>query len=186
MSALLPLVDMLNHRNGEWTNVNLECCDSKNRRILRSTRAIEVGEQLLMTYMDLETMNQTDGAPLFFKQFGFVEQRPSLWSFAEELRPYAFVLWDDDRITWRYADDDDGNIDVRQFQADARAFLSRSMAESIRLESEMRDSEDLQPYWRIAREFRSAFEAAVTMALTAVERDGITHRKSAPSFLTEF
>lgn len=75
---MVPLFDMVNHRNGRWTNVESNSMhEGKDIRVY-ATRDIEAGEQLHRSYNEDA---HTYTLPYIMREFGFVEQYPQRWNF---------------------------------------------------------------------------------------------------------
>jgi hypothetical protein len=74
---MVPVYDMYNHRNGAFHNTVAEHWHADGF-VMRATRDIGEGEQLFNSY--------GVGAPDIFNNYGFVEQPPTTWSFADGLQ----------------------------------------------------------------------------------------------------
>ena len=80
--VMVPLMDMLNHRNGNWTNVNNTSVQNATNVTVFAIKDIAASEQLYMSY------NEPDHGlfyvlPYIFNDFGFVEQYPRRWIFSD-------------------------------------------------------------------------------------------------------
>ena len=88
---LIPLVDMLNHRNGHWLNTygrNLNSDDSDEPITLYALRDIVAGEEIYISYNKCENCFLQQGAfeygtPELLRDNGFVEQFPQSWAFED-------------------------------------------------------------------------------------------------------
>ena len=105
---MLPLYDIVNHRNGNYTNVDITSPRKKGDVQVFATRDIRAGEQLYGSYN-----NSTDSVyPLTYvlqhilRDFGFVEQYPRRWIF----RPAG---WD---LVFELDEKDSGELEVRWLQ----------------------------------------------------------------------
>ena len=84
--GLLPVIDMINHRNGHWRNTDIRQTLRNNDDDvdLYATRDIKADEQLYLSYgegMDQENLAGWYATPHILNDFGFVEQYPRRWSF---------------------------------------------------------------------------------------------------------
>jgi len=85
---LLPVVDMLNHRNGRFYNVGDQANSAHEGKdiVFVALRDINEGEQLYISYnecpdIDCEGYDLTFGAPQMLDEYGFVEQYPRRFNF---------------------------------------------------------------------------------------------------------
>jgi len=85
--AMVPLLDMINHRNGHWCNVDSNSFhDGGNDITVFASRNLHVGEQLYLSYnkcVDCDNHRLTYVLPHILRDFGFVEQYPRRWYFDE-------------------------------------------------------------------------------------------------------
>jgi len=85
---MVPVLDMVNHRNGRWTNIESNSAhEGKDIRVY-ATRDIEAGEQLHISYNECTDCHIDDFSyahtytlPYIMKDYGFVEQLPQRWNF---------------------------------------------------------------------------------------------------------
>jgi len=85
-NALIPIWDMVNHKNGH-VNVENDSIWHKDGFHLRSKRAIKAGEELFATYdkcLDCGNIWWYWGTPEILRDFGFVEDYTQRWVFYEE------------------------------------------------------------------------------------------------------
>lgn len=98
---MVPLFDMVNHRNGHWTNVESNSAhEGKDIRVF-ATRDIDAGEQLHNSYnecTDCCCYAHTYVLPDIMRDYGFVEQYPQRWNF-----DYSWLMFEVDEVF-----DDDG------------------------------------------------------------------------------
>ena len=83
---MLPVVDMLNHRNGRWRNVDTNSAHDLEDIQLFALRDISAGEQLYLSYnecTDCCCYANTYVLPNMLKDYGFIEQYPQRWNFAD-------------------------------------------------------------------------------------------------------
>ena len=95
---LIPLFDMMSHRNGKWLNSYSESVFEylDEPIVARASRDIKAGEQIYMSYQfcaDCGNKVHGYGTPEIFRDYGFVEQYPQRWFFG---RGMSFVLDEDD------------------------------------------------------------------------------------------
>lgn len=93
--VLIPLYDMLSHRNGKWLNTE---CDSvhynTNDVTVRASRDIQPGEEIYTSYnfcVDCGSRERDFGTPEILRDYGFVEQYPQRWIF-HQYENLAFEL----------------------------------------------------------------------------------------------
>jgi hypothetical protein len=77
---LVPMLDMLSHRNGKWLNIkHSDVFDKSNDVEVRAKRDIQKNEQIYSTYNKCESCGiRTNiyGTPDILRDYGFVEQMP--------------------------------------------------------------------------------------------------------------
>lgn len=93
---LLPLYDMMSHRNGKWLNTKSESVyENMDQPIVaRASRDISAGEQIYMSYnycADCGARAKNYGTPEILRDYGFVEQYPQRWFFGKANR-LSFAL----------------------------------------------------------------------------------------------
>ena len=88
---LVPVLDMINHRNGRFHNVDQANSVHGTQDIsIVAIRDISVGEQLYYSYnechdVDCEGIAYTYTTPQIFADYGFVEQYPRRFNFDDDL-----------------------------------------------------------------------------------------------------
>ena len=86
---LIPVVDMVNHRNGHWLNTygeNIDRNDSNEPLALYALRDIKAGEEIYISYNMCEGCVENEdeyGTPEILRDHGFVEQYPQSWMFED-------------------------------------------------------------------------------------------------------
>jgi len=84
---LIPVFDMMSHRNGEWLNtMSNEVHDGEPIKV-RAKRDIKAGEQIYTTYNHCEDCGNrytTYGTPEILRDYGFIEQFPQTWIFHDQ------------------------------------------------------------------------------------------------------
>uniref|UniRef100_A0A7S1VGT3 SET domain-containing protein n=2 Tax=Grammatophora oceanica TaxID=210454 RepID=A0A7S1VGT3_9STRA len=92
---LLPVYDMMSHRNGNWTNVDSNSAHRGKDIVVFAVRDVKAGEQMYLSYnecSDCENYAYTYGLPDLVKDYGFVEQYPQRWIFPGPGKPMVFDL----------------------------------------------------------------------------------------------
>ncbi|CAB9503216.1 Polyamine aminopropyltransferase [Seminavis robusta] len=86
--VMVPIYDMMNHRNGHWHNADqlTSAHDKEQDLIVVALRDIQKGEQVYISYnecddLDCEGMAHKYVLQQIFKDYGFVEQYPRRWRF---------------------------------------------------------------------------------------------------------
>jgi len=86
---MIPVFDMVNHRNGKWKNVDSNSAHEENDINVFASRHIAKGEQLYLSYnecMDCDDYAHTYVLQHILRDYGFVEQYPRRWNlFGNEL-----------------------------------------------------------------------------------------------------
>lgn len=83
---LIPVFDMMSHRNGDWTNTASNGLHEGEPAEVYASRDIKTGEEIYTTYNHCEDCGgrYTDyGTPEILREYGFVEQFPQSWIFHE-------------------------------------------------------------------------------------------------------
>lgn len=85
---LIPIYDMINHRNGDWLNTKSDesGVHSGEPVVVKSKRDIKAGEQIYSTYNMCEDCGAritTYGTSEVLRDYGFVEQYPQTWIFPD-------------------------------------------------------------------------------------------------------
>jgi hypothetical protein len=77
---LIPILDMMSHRNGKWWNIKYsDVYDDSQDIEVRARRDIQKGEQLYSTYNKCDSCGRRTnmfGTPDILRDYGFVEQMP--------------------------------------------------------------------------------------------------------------
>lgn len=86
---LIPLFDMMNHRNGKWDNTEFDPVHQSDQLIVvRASRDISAGEQVYTSYNlcpDCGAREMGYGTSEILRDYGFVEQYPQRWFFSWRL-----------------------------------------------------------------------------------------------------
>jgi len=83
---LVPVYDMINHRNGKWYNVDSNSAHDGKDITVFASRDVKAGEQLYLSYnecADCIGYAWTYVLPQILKDYGFVEQYPRRWNFED-------------------------------------------------------------------------------------------------------
>jgi len=79
---LIPVFDMMSHRNGDWTNTASNSLHEGEPAEVYASRDIEAGEEIYTTYNHCEDCGArytNYGTPEILREYGFVEQFPQSW-----------------------------------------------------------------------------------------------------------
>eukprot|EP00980_Cylindrotheca_fusiformis_P012891 scaffold3210_cov113-Cylindrotheca_fusiformis.AAC.3 len=145
MDLMVPLFDLIQHRNGDYTNTKTQVVDKECHRTIAS-RPIEAGEQIYKTH-DLcdecnnEAIEHGYGTAEIFRDYGIIEDFPQRWSLqpgAVELQSeqgdvYVYSL---ENIRFSLLPDKDGTIQVKwhesiQFDEPGRNYIRRIFRKEI-------------------------------------------------------
>lgn len=93
--VMIPLYDMLSHRNGKWLNTESDSVHyNTNDVTVRASRDIQAGEEIYTSYnfcTDCGSRDGDFGTPEILRDYGFVEQYPQRWIF-HQFESVAFEL----------------------------------------------------------------------------------------------
>ena len=180
---MIPIYDMISHRNGNWTNTKLvegvSVHDDDHDVIVQASRDINAGEEIYTTYNFCEDCGlraETFGTSLIFRDYGFVEQYPQRWILGE-------IVFDLD-----YKDGDPNELEVSWVfdppSRDVIAFFDEQLDRlqefvTVHLETQPADIPDLE--WSNINIYHQALIDAMSHALAATcspedERCSISHR----------
>jgi hypothetical protein len=106
---LVPLLDMISHRNGRYTNVDVKIVDSGV--VIFATRDIQPNEPLHQSYNSCRDCQEEEAyqyvLPHIFQETGMVELYPRRWTFFQDgERPIMFELsqeHEDKTISFKWA-----------------------------------------------------------------------------------
>lgn len=104
---LIPVYDMISHRNGKWLNTKSNSVHKKKDIVVTASRDIKAGEELYMSYnfcIDCGGRASTYGTAEIFRDYGFVESYPQRWFFGKHgKRKISFELDESDdglKVKW--------------------------------------------------------------------------------------
>jgi spermidine synthase len=88
--SMIPLVDMLNHREKQWLNIKIK--HKKETLSVYASRHIYSGEQIYQSYYTKNNDEEMEkyGTPTLFRDYGFVEEMPQTWMFPD--MNLAFII----------------------------------------------------------------------------------------------
>jgi len=114
---LIPLFDIMNHRNGDWLNTENNSIDGDVKFAkVRATRTIEAGEEIHTTFnLCKECGDRVDdyGTGEILRDYGFLEKYPQRWFFYEEIS-LEIDEWDDGlELSWIEYEDKSSNVGAR-------------------------------------------------------------------------
>lgn len=81
--VMVPILDMVNHRNGKWYNVDSNSAHEGKDITVFASRDVEQGEQLYLSYnecTDCHDIEWTYVLTDIFRDYGFIEQYPRRWN----------------------------------------------------------------------------------------------------------
>jgi hypothetical protein len=173
-NLLIPVYDLLNHRNGAWLNTRTDEKGVHNTKFVSilASRDIEAGEQIYSTYNmceDCEGRISTYGTSEIFRDYGFVEKMPQTWIFPDlnlGFRLDEFVEPDDNGKTgyhiYEWIDDDlPTKEDIPLFHQKLEYVESRiNMLENQEAWSSVPQNE-----WETTLEYMRAMEIALQSVL---------------------
>lgn len=153
---LVPLLDMISHRNGRYTNVDVKAVDSGV--VVSATRDIQPDAPLHQSYTSCRDCKEEEAyqyvLPHIFQETGIVESYPRRWTFFQGgERPIMFELLqedDDKTISFKWASKKRPNKFqykvLRGHLLRLRNMESDVVQEAERLESEYEGRVSLQYY----------------------------------------
>lgn len=83
---LVPIYDMLSHRNGHWFNTRSNGVHGRQPIVVQALRDIEAGEEIYGSYNmceDCSNRIHSYGTGEILRDYGFVEQFPQTWIFPD-------------------------------------------------------------------------------------------------------
>mmetsp|Transcript_40460 Transcript_40460/g.59449 ORF Transcript_40460/g.59449 Transcript_40460/m.59449 type:complete len:361 (+) Transcript_40460:38-1120(+) len=176
--GMQPIFDIFNHGyNSTWHHTP----DSADHFIFQTQQGIAAGEELFNQFRPgagagAGTVKQMtdygyypDGSPEIFRDYGFLEAPPTLWSFEQYGRTQRFIVEDEaGNVSWL------PNTDPKEIAIHARAYLDGLVERGISCESneegqcKVGTGEDLHAHHvELASLYRRSFEAALRMAIAA-------------------
>lgn len=102
-TALIPVWDLFNHRNGDGLNTENDPMYDHDALKVRASRDLKKGEEVFATYNECEDCIDTRwywGTPEILRDFGFVESFPQRWIFED------YEIW------FEIDEDDNGELDI--------------------------------------------------------------------------
>jgi hypothetical protein len=104
-TALIPVWDLVNHRNGNALNTENDPMYSNDALQVRASKNIRKGEEIFATYNECVDCRETSwywGTPEILRDFGFVEGFPQRWIYLNQ----------DPEILFEIDQNDDGELEV--------------------------------------------------------------------------
>jgi spermidine synthase len=181
--VLIPVYDMLSHRNGNWTNTKLaegaSTHDEDNDIIVQASRDISAGEEIYTSYNFCEDCGNRAyfyGTSHIFRDYGFIEQYPQRWIFGEIVFDLDYKNGDPNelQVSWVFDPPDDDGTAFFEEQLDRLQEFA-----TVHLETQPNDFPDWE--WSNINIYHQALINAMSHALTATcslggERCSISHR----------
>ena len=179
-SLMIPLLDMVRHRNGEWLNADISFegdDESVSTVYVQATIDIEAGEEIYVTFNMCETCDEKyNGTPEILRDYGFVEEYPQSWNFFAANGAGVNVRFsvdeeDDDEYTFEGWGDE---VELNNDTIDDLKELSTQIVETRTTFLATRDPNVPLQEWNIINDYMTAMDIAVQVALDKVENDGET------------
>lgn len=174
---LIPVFDMMSHRNGEWWNTGSNLLHEGEPATVFARRDIEAGEEIYTTYNhceDCAARYETYGTPEILREYGFVEQFPQSWIFHDIDVGFRIdqVYDENDEIVedmyditeWIFGEPDDFETQELQKRLDQIVRTKQSILSQ-------RDSSIPDNEWNAIVAFADAMELALEVALDSLEEE---------------
>jgi len=130
---LIPVFDMMSHRNGKWLNTESSSVhDESTDIVVKARRPIESGGEIYSSYNMCEDCTNrylTYGTPEILRDYGFVEQYPQRWIFPDAI---GFEIDEKDAgsgnlsLSWITEEPDDDDIDLLEDIQEAMAEVAKT------------------------------------------------------------
>ncbi|GFH51187.1 hypothetical protein CTEN210_07663 [Chaetoceros tenuissimus] len=170
-NILIPLYDMVNHRNGKWLNTKSDesgVHSGKGVNVL-ALRDIKKGEQIYSTYNMCEDCGgrvKTYGTAEILRDYGFVEEYPQTWIFQDidaDFRIDTKGIDDDGETIYEITEWINGEPDEQDL-VDLKAKLEE-VEYGIKLLGTKEDHPDVSEYeYAMMVEYMEAMKTAFTVA----------------------
>lgn len=179
-SALIPIWDMVDHRNG-WVNIENDSIWAGDRLKVRASTKIYEGDEVYASYdecLDCGTVSDDWGTPEILRDFGFVEQYQQRWIFPEQNIWFAIDDWNDD-------DDDNNRPPMLKVEWDTEGkeaygipnkagmtFLRNELQRlnSVVAEKVLKEQGDVPKHeWDIILQYHRDATIAISMAIESLE-----------------
>lgn len=165
---MIPVYDMMSHRNGEWLNTKSNSVHKKTTDVkVRAKRDIQAGEEIYTSYnfcTDCGNKLTGYGTAELLRDFGFVENYPQRWFFGRHGKS---------RISFKLDEGEDGELEVEWLEKKptrkkAKVFMLKQLdrlKDFAGIELEFPD-EDVPPgeLWMI-RHYHQSVTSAIEYAL---------------------
>lgn len=126
---MVPVLDMINHRNGHWLNVESTTAQTGDDVMVYAIRDIEEGEQLYNTYTECLDDDCSFGAIKYeyvtqhlLRDYGFVEWYPRRWILGKYWAPYweEHILGEKPKYTEPEEKNDDYDYDYDYYDEEGK------------------------------------------------------------------
>mmetsp|Transcript_12685 Transcript_12685/g.23773 ORF Transcript_12685/g.23773 Transcript_12685/m.23773 type:complete len:397 (+) Transcript_12685:366-1556(+) len=174
---LIPLFDMMSHRNGEWWNTGSNHLHEGEPAQVFAKRDIEAGEEIYTTYNHCEDCGArytTYGTPEILREYGFVEQFPQSWIFNDIDVGFRIdqvydendeIMEDAYEITeWIFGEPDE--YEVQELQRRLDQIVTKKNSVLSQRDSSIPDNE-----WHTIVAYAEAMELALAVALDSLDDD---------------
>jgi len=167
-NLLLPVYDMMSHRNGLWLNTKCdESVHDGNPISVEAKRDIKAGEQIYTSYNmceDCSNRVKSYGTSEILRDYGFVEGYPQQWIFhdigirfrLDETEPDGGDIVLTEWVNHEEADADDVELMMG---------LLEQIQETINNTLKIRDTEVPDYEWNLVVEYMNAMEVALDVAI---------------------
>ena len=169
---LIPVYDMMNHRNGESMNTMSNNARDGDPVKVQANRDIKAGEEIYTTYNmcdDCEERYTRYGTPEILRDHGFVEQYPQSWIFPSIDVAFRIdeVMDDEENATGEFKVSEwieGGEVDDEE-SVEALKDLLEEVVERKELLLDARDNKVPDNEWNIITAYANAMELAINVAL---------------------
>jgi len=175
--VLIPIFDMMSHRNGDWLNTyHNPVRDGSSKIVVQASRDIQAGEEVYNSYnfcSDCGGRSYGYGTPEILRDYGFVEQYPQRWFFLNN--DVAFELDEQKnadgsgtgelKVTWIVKDPSDEGIRYCKHHLERLEKLAETKFKLI--------GEGIpKNEWETLKGYNEALIIAMNHAIDAVNSDG--------------
>jgi spermidine synthase len=171
--VIIPIFDMIKHRNGRWLNTNSTSVHDKSMPLqVWASRNIKAGEEIFNSYTfctDCKGRFTGYGTPEILRDFGFVERYPQQWFFDT-------TVWFEVDAEYDEQGADTGNFIVNWLQEyppslnEIRAFIAKldRLNRVADIEFDFMDLAIPKNEWDVIVEFYNATSHAMRLALISL------------------
>ncbi|KAL7564709.1 hypothetical protein ACA910_010125 [Epithemia clementina (nom. ined.)] len=182
---LIPVWDMVSHRNGHWTNVaeSYSVFDIGHPITVHATRDIRAGEELYMTYdhcPDCQGRSRNYGTPEILRDYGFVESLPQKWVLHDQQVSFTLDSPPPSSSSTEKNGNDDNHLVIKWHSKRPDVvtleFLENQLTRLSKLNMNHRPTDIAVGEWEILVQYHAALSRALQYAVSD------TRRAMEPSF----